>query len=345
MKSGSGSVLMLMGASLCGALVSYAMFQGPHALLTHRKSATPPAAPARAAQPCEQLLVRMPGYRYVHHLLAAGTRCESPRLAALQDRIAAEVGSLRNQGRLTSASVYVRDFRNGDWTCFNGAEVYSPGSLMKVPLMVAAFVTEERSPGFLDKVVRVPDSGGNARTAHFTSEQVVPGGSCSTRDLVRRMIIHSDDLSKSALQNVLPKDQLAAVLTHVGLAASVTGPGDHGITAPEYSVVLSSLFNSADLSPMDADKALGLLTETDIERGLVAGVGPGIPVAHNFGESGSRDTPEFHDAGIVYASNGPYLITIMTKGTDIQRLPEAVADISKVVYEWMTASGAGTASR
>jgi hypothetical protein len=41
----------------------------------------------------------------------------------------------------------------------------------------------------------------------------------------------------------------------------------------------------------------------------------------------------------VYCGKKPYLITIMTKGTDMKKLPKVSAEISKKVYEIMAGNG------
>jgi hypothetical protein len=55
------------------------------------------------------------------------------------------------------------------------------------------------------------------------------------------------------------------------------------------------------------------------------------------GEWGDGHTVELHDCGIVYLNNNPYIITVMTRGTDMEKLAEAVATISKMTYENLSA--------
>jgi hypothetical protein len=44
---------------------------------------------------------------------------------------------------------------------------------------------------------------------------------------------------------------------------------------------------------------------------------------------------QLHDCGIVYAPGKPYLICIMTRGSDFKRLSPVIAQISKQVYTTM----------
>jgi hypothetical protein len=60
-----------------------------------------------------------------------------------------------------------------------------------------------------------------------------------------------------------------------------------------------------------------------------------VKVAHKFGEAGSAVEHQLHESGIFYLKGNPYLLTVMTKGPDVARLPEVIAKISKKVFENM----------
>jgi hypothetical protein len=89
--------------------------------------------------------------------------------------------------------------------------------------------------------------------------------------------------------------------------------------------------------------ALELLTKTDFDKGLVAGVPSGTLVAHKFGEktintvgiSGQINNTihELHDCGIIYIPNDPYFLCVMTKGNDFETLASVIKDISGIVWK------------
>jgi beta-lactamase class A len=82
---------------------------------------------------------------------------------------------------------------------------------------------------------------------------------------------------------------------------------------------------------------LALLKQSEFSQGLLAGVPPGIAVAHKFGERGytNASKKELHDCGIVYCPQRPYVLCIMTKGTDMKEQAKAISGISKAVYDEM----------
>jgi beta-lactamase class A len=77
------------------------------------------------------------------------------------------------------------------------------------------------------------------------------------------------------------------------------------------------------------------LSESDFSLGIKRLLPPELTVAHKFGESGKPGRQELHETAIVYLDNSPYLITIMTKGSDSKMLSEVLAQISKLVYDNM----------
>ena len=77
------------------------------------------------------------------------------------------------------------------------------------------------------------------------------------------------------------------------------------------------------------------------------GIDPNVIIAHKFGErtlsyllDGRVENlqTEFHEFGIVYLTNRPYLLGVMTRGNNSNQLQEVVGDISRIVYDDLRAS-------
>jgi hypothetical protein len=60
--------------------------------------------------------------------------------------------------------------------------------------------------------------------------------------------------------------------------------------------------------------------------------------SHKFGERKFLDSGEtqFHDCGIVYLPKKPYLLCIMTRGTDLNKATKVIKNISQAVYKNLT---------
>ena len=84
-----------------------------------------------------------------------------------------------------------------------------------------------------------------------------------------------------------------------------------------------------------SEKAIALIADADYNKGIEAGVPVDIEVAHKFGEREfeTGGLKQFHDCGIVYYPNNPYLLCVMTRGWAIDKLQDTISTISKMVYE------------
>jgi len=83
-----------------------------------------------------------------------------------------------------------------------------------------------------------------------------------------------------------------------------------------------------------SEKALKYLSHIDFHEGIAGGVPAGVPVASKFGEKVLDDgkVVELHEFGIVYHPRGPYLLGVMTKGSDLGRQSAVIREISRLIY-------------
>ena len=122
------------------------------------------------------------------------------------------------------------------------------------------------------------------------------------------------------------------IYTDLGVAIPGTRGTEDYMTVKEYASFFRILYNASYLNKEMSQKALDLLLRTDYKDGLIAGVPKNINVAHKFGERKMGEVDQLHDCGIVYAPQKPYLICVMTRGTDFQVQGRVIADISRFTY-------------
>jgi beta-lactamase class A len=136
------------------------------------------------------------------------------------------------------------------------------------------------------------------------------------------------------LMNNIALAEFTKTFTDLGLSKDLVN-SDAAISAHDYSLFWLALYNGSYLNFDNSDYALSLLSECDFTEGLVKGIPQNIKVAHKFGEKGDAMNHAFHETGIVYINNNPYLITVMTQGKDQTKLPNVLKEISAVVYQNM----------
>jgi len=235
---------------------------------------------------------------------------------------------------ISSVSVYFRDLNNGPWFGINEKELFIPASLLKVPIMMAYLKEAQTDPQLLKKKITYSGENyqDNDREYIRAAVEAEFGKTYTVEDLLYLMIVYSDNNATLLLSNsgwAITKK----VYDTMGLPLPSLVKDDYAIPVKTYASFFRILFNASYLNKEMSNMALDMLASVDFHRGLSAGVPAAIKVAHKFGEREVGDQKQFHDCGIVYYPNHPYLLCVMTRGADIEKLVPVVEDISRLTYE------------
>lgn len=287
-------------------------------------------------QLCNYTQARVSGFERVRPLLYSEPVCESPRYNDLHTAIYSTIQQLKADSIIRSAAVYVRDFRRAEWTAFNADEVYDPGSMLKLIVMLTWLSLEEEDPGSLDRTFTCETAKVGDKEEHFPSAQAQPGQKYTVRQLLELMIVHSDNRATTMLLGHLSPNRFTRTFTDLGLRRPSIGDQQYRMNVRDVSVFLKALYNGAYLSPAHSEYAMELLTRSVFDKGILAGLPASTLVAHKFGEAGDPLEKQLHETAVVYLNGNHYLITIMTRGKEIMQLPEAVSALSAVVYKYMS---------
>jgi beta-lactamase class A len=280
---------------------------------------------------CEYSSRRIEGYRYIKPLLLVDAACESENLSAIKYKINALIEKEKVQGNLSTASVYIKS--QNDWLEINGGEKYEPGSLFKVPIMIAILKMNEDNPGFLDKPIAYNQQLIIGRKVNIGSKTIALGNTYTVKQLLEYMIKYSDNQATCLLEMNLDKKVLHKLFTDIGLAAPNMYADKFYFTPRDYSLFMRIIYNAGYLTIKDSEYAAELLGQCDFNDGIVKGLPAGTKVAHKFGETGDENEKQLHETAIIYLDKRPYLLTIMTRGHDFLTLQKFMAEASKLVYE------------
>jgi beta-lactamase class A len=242
----------------------------------------------------------------------------------------------KSNGNLSDAAFYFRDLNGGPRAVVNTDFRSIPSSLLKVPVAISAYEHAESHPGFLDtKVPFTKNSGTDMGEFFQPAERISAGSSYSVTELIRYMLADSDNEALFLLGNLLDQNELADSYTHLGITTPSSGNrSGYTLDVSTYASFFRTLYNSTYLSRADSEKVLSVLAQSSFNQGLAAGIPRNIVIAHKFGEASSPDgAKQLHDCGIVYKPKQPYLICVMTKGTDFSSLAGVISHISEMVYD------------
>lgn len=251
-----------------------------------------------------------------------------------QNRLTEFVGGVNGSVGVSDVAVYFRDLNNGPAFGVKQDDQFIPASLLKVPVMMAYFKAAEKTPEILSTKVTVPSDILRVDIPQLEppEKRIEVGKQYTTEELIERMAKYSDNQSLISLFEKMPGEELINLYKLLGVDSTVISDPTASISVRQYSAFFRILFNSSFLSQDYSEKALGILAQSAFTKGLRAGVPNDVPIAHKFGEREIQGTLQLHDCGIVYYPKRPYLLCVMTRGTDFAKLQNAISSISSFVY-------------
>jgi len=222
---------------------------------------------------------------------------------------------------------YFEDLATGSWIGINEKERFIPRSLFKVPLMVLILKKVEEGELSLDQKVIVKPAdllGVELETIVLTEYETTIG------ELIAKMIQESDNAAVSILINkfIVVEDYVKIVST-MGLPTPLE---DYSVSPKEYANIFRSLYLSTYLRRPFSELALTILLDTKFNSQLPAGLPKDVKISHKVGFD--KNLGFYHDCGIVYLPEHPYLICIMSQDNTQENADEMMSSLSKIVYEY-----------
>jgi beta-lactamase class A len=273
------------------------------------------------------------------YLEANGAENADPVLVRAR-RQAAEYITVSQQADPTlRVSVYVRDLDTGPWVGINDRMLYVPSSLTKVAVLMRTLEREEEEPRTLQRTLVFPGSEAmmavNSLEGAPDSVQLQPGTHYTVQELLRRMIVYSDNYAFQLIVDDGGGQGISRMLYDLSAEQALVDDVFY-FDARTVATMLRSLYNSSFLGRRHSEYALELLGESRFTDGLRSTLPPDARVASKFGYHTSRTESgrhhELHECGIVYRPGSPYVICVMT-ATDQgepQDLERVLGDLSRI---------------
>jgi len=276
--------------------------------------------------------IRESGYKFISPLLDYDSQINYSQLAPFKNKINQLLDSLRQQHQIDTASVYFRDLDIGYSFDINGNDTFSPASLLKVPVMIAYYKEAEKNPGILqEKLVYKPTTQG-LNDGSVNDTVLKAGQTYTVEDLIENMIIYSDNEAKTTLTAYRP-DILVQPYQDLGVNIPIINGLDDKMSVNDYALFFRILFNSSYLTQDYSEKALEVLSRSKFYSALRAGVPTEIGMAHKWGLRKTDQGVQLHDCGIIYIPKHPYLLCVMTRGSDDGKLADAIKQVSALAYQ------------
>lgn len=205
-------------------------------------------------------------------------------------------------------------------------------SLIKLPVIMAVYKQIEQGALKKDTVLTISEE--NIHQGFGELWKKGAGTKITVEEAIMLALIDSDNTALRVLVSSLPQGAIEHVFENLDITID-TGQGYPIISPKNYSSILRSLYLSSYLEFNHSNEILNILTKTNFNDKLPAGVNPEVKVAHKIGtfEIGEGESV-FSDCGIIYVPNRPYALCIMvTSDEDASRTH--MVHISKMVYGYI----------
>ena len=254
-------------------------------------------------------------------------------------------------GSIRALSIQWVDLNTGLGFQLDSTTRYVPASLLKIPILIACFKLEEEKgnilnqmlvpgqadPGLIDKNLEENESW------TFESGKAYP-----VSELMQIMVSHSDNNATLALLQFLEqRDPYLLVRVENDLKASLPPTSNNLediVRIGHFAAMMEALYQGSYLNPDHSNRALQMLSRSRYGQGFRKSIPAGISMAHKFGVrfNVSEMNPEFpvqlHQVAIVYHPRHPFLLSVMSKGNDINMLRSALQQCARLCYEKVNSS-------
>lgn len=264
----------------------------------------------------------------------------SAKMDALDAKLTDAIRRFTKEGRVSRASVWVRDLETRQYAAVNELDTYEPASLLKLPLAIVYFKYAEISPSIMDatftyKTPREFDEKYNYFTA---TTSLRDGTQYNVRELIKLMLTRSDNGAYFTLLQNVEADFYNRVMLELGIQIPSNKLVLDFITVKTYANIFRGLYNASYLNRENSQEILEYLASSDF-KGIASALPSNETISHKFGERSFYDPHgklignELHDCGIIYEGKHPYSLCIMTAGSDFDALYDVLKDISKLTYD------------
>jgi beta-lactamase class A len=274
---------------------------------------------------------------------ASEGRLSSRELKPFRYKVNSLIEEKIKKGEAAAISFYFRDLVNGNRFGIGENNKFSPESLLKLPLMIAYFKWAESNPLVLRRTLTFAGAGHRDEQIHIKPLAVLdPGKQYAVNDLIFRMIAYDDSDAYSLLLAHLPPGRLDKIFKDLNVEYDPHKDKEEDLLSlSAFAGFYRVLYNASYLSEEMSEKALRYLSKSTFRDGMASGIPQNIEIAGKHGEwtvsvtanGEEEELYQLHEFGIIYHPNRPFLIGIMARGNDFNKLMKVIRDITRLVYE------------
>lgn len=266
---------------------------------------------------------------------AAAAQAVSQQEAKLSPRLRKIAGIIKNAA---PCHVYFSDLTQKGGL-YRGNETMPSASMIKVFILALAY--QDIADGTLSRNETFTLTRDNVVGGSGTLQNRAYGTRVPLKELLEKMIIDSDNTATNILIDRLGMENINAYMQAHGYRSSVLrrkmmdlaalqAGRDNLTSVKDVGLLFKRLYNGTCVSPELDAEMLGIYDQQTDNDKIPARLPEGTVVAHKTGEVSDVR----HDGGIVYTSNGDYVLVIFT--SDYYPY-DGIAALSRKIYDAYTA--------
>lgn len=246
-----------------------------------------------------------------------------------------------------NVAFYVEDLNSGSWAGWKEREPFIGASLLKVPVAIGVMKKIDRGEWTLDTTFPL---NSEYKDQNFGELWKVPDETPMTiRRLMEEMLQNSDNTAAELLFDKIPPLERDDIYYHIGISnpedIANSVPGKQlftKVSSKDLANMFRTLYNSTYLATSSSNYILDLLTQTKFDKLVSTSIPKNIKVAHKIGNYFNADPnrpKQYHDCGITYFPEHPYLYCVMTVTFDADLSQKLITETSGKIYSYFENNG------
>lgn len=277
-------------------------------------------------------VIRFGEFDFIRPVLYVNGETTSPTLQNLKVSIDNIIHNHAADG-LMNASIYIQKFDEAGSLTINPDEVYDPGSMMKVSMMIACLKEASSNRDVLTTKILFKGRDANMRTEKDATVNLTPGKAYTVKELIEVMIEKSDNDALLLLSRFLDPSKLNKVYHDLNIHVQKSDESTVLLSVKDYAKYLNVLYNASYLNRDDSQWALRILSKSTYNKSITRTLPEQILVAHKYGISEVHDKVYLGEGGIFYSDVSPYMLVVMTKGKNQFKQSDMISEISDLVFK------------
>lgn len=227
-------------------------------------------------------------------------------------------------------SIYAYDINKNKGFGINEEMILDAASVNKIPILASLYHLSEKGEVDLEKKIipqkkDVQDYG--AGIIHYQPT----GTPYSIRTLARLMMEKSDNTAAYVLASkVIGISKIQNLVDLWGL--SQTKMMENKTSTKDMATLLIKMYQGEITNKQLTAEMFGFMKKSDFDDRLPQGLPEGITIYHKTG----NEVKKIHDVGIIDLKDKPYYLGILTTDiTDEEKTKKNMAEISRLVFEYM----------